>query len=241
VKPLARAALVGGAAVLGYAALRWYIDREFEGIGSGFGGIAEGIGGGLACTLGTCKQDLPHGPIQGKWIDPNAPAEIRSLALTLENNAHWPNLGNFLAATAWTESRGNEQAGSSANNNDARGWFGLRPASAMTQSYGFADPNILKRGEYAVVFAADYIDRLRKYKSAYQTIDWLAIRRGFAYPDLVDDVYENDDRSRDVHARFSEGVKNVGLPSYFMTMPAFPTGYSWPGFAATLPWVVGIA
>lgn len=182
-----------------------------------------------AATSTVPSQDAPHGDTTGQWSNSNAPSQIRSIAAPLEQFAHWPNLGNYLAAISYIESRGNPKAGSSAYDNAARGWFGMRPESAKTAKYGFSDPNILKDPVHAVVFAADYAKRLIPFAAEGQMIDWLAIRRGWAYPSKVDDV--NDPGYKD---QLATGLSKVGLPREFMYLPAFPPGFQWPGFHAAL-------
>lgn len=171
--------------------------------------------------------DSPHGPTTGDWVNPNAPNEIRAIAAPLEQLAHWPNLGNYLAAISYIESRGNNEAGSSENNNKARGWFGGRPESMNTAEYGFVSPNILKDKIASVVLAADYAKRLRPYGDEGQVLDWLAIRRGWAKPSLVNDV--NDPGFSE---QLATGLEKVGLPREFMFLPAFPDDFEWPGFDA---------
>jgi len=226
---LQRLALVGGVAAVGYVLLKKFVERELSGIGTAFGGIGEGLG------------DLLPGEPVGDWADYNAPTDIRVIAAPVETLTTWPNLGNFLAAVSYTESRGNHNAGSSADNNDARGWFGLRPSSAKTVAYGFADPNILKSKKHAVAFAADYAVRLRNHASPGQVVDWLAIRRGWALPELVADTDESEKRSREVHQRFETALTSAGLPASFMHFPAFSPNFAWSGFASALAAVQGAA
>jgi hypothetical protein len=216
---LLRLGLVVAGTAAGFGLLRHFSQR---------GAV---VGGGSASPVPS-PEDEDYGPTTGDWVNPNAPAEIRSIAARLEQIAHWPNLGNYLAAISYVESRGNNEAGSSGNNNKARGWFGLRPETAKTEHYGYADPNILKDKVTSVVLAADLADRLKPFASPGQYIDWLAIRRGWAYPKLVKDV-DNSERPELVD-RFVTGEKKVGLPKEFMHLPAFPEGQNWPGFHAAL-------
>lgn len=176
--------------------------------------------------------------------------EIWDLASVLERISGWHGLGDFLVATAYTESRGNPKAGSSAQSNAARGWFGIRPSTAQNAAVD-VDPNVLKRKRWAVAIAADIAERLgRKYSASAQRVDWLAIRRGWAAPYLVADVdetmpfdrikpgtnrkYRDGERSTDVRLRLEKAVAATGLPDEFIYQPAFPPGFVWPGQAQAL-------
>ncbi len=185
------------------------------------------------------RVDPPSGGApSGGWADGSAPARIRDLAGSIEHVSGWPGLGDFLVAKAWTESRGNPRAGSGASNNEARGWFGMRPKSGLAHSlshYSASHPNLLKDERWAVALAAWYAYRLRPYAAAGQGIDWLAIARGWAYPSLVDDIEAQQQRSKDVARRFGQAVRKAGLdPDHFPHRPAFPGGFSWPGLASVL-------
>lgn len=226
-KTWGKIALIAGGALLAREIIRRNVSTMMD---SAFGGLFNPPTTNIPST-GTFKD----------WIDPQAPTKIRATATPLEALAQWPNLGNFLAAVSYTESRGNPNAGASDYSNDARGRFGLRPLSAKTVEYGYIDPNILKKPPIDVVLAADHAARLEKYADPGQLIDWLAVRRGWARPDLVDDVNENDDRSREVRERFETALAAVGLPDSFKYVPAFPSGYNWPGFFTARNAVTGVA
>lgn len=181
----------------------------------------------------------------GGWADVDAPRRIRELAQRVIEVTGWIGLDDYLVAVAWTESRGNSQAGSSEHDNSARGWFGMRPNSALAHELAplaRTQPNLLKHESWAVALAAWYGYRLRGYASRGQTINWLALRRGWALPRLVSDVeevaevprYQPGERSADVRRRFEAAVVKAGLDDYFMSERAFPPGFSWPGISPVL-------
>ncbi len=165
---------------------------------------------------------------RGKWVDRDAPRRIRELAAPIERVANWPGLGDYLAAISYTESRGNPRAGTSAVDNRARGWFGMRPRSARLRDLGLG-VEALKDERYAVALAAWYAHRCRPYAAPGQRIDWLAIRRCWGYPSDVDEVDHPG-----YWRQFGRGLSSVGLPQSFMHLPAFPSGYTWPGIEVVL-------
>lgn len=197
------------------------------------------VGGGVALvalssssTSSTSSASVPSvanlpTSAPGPWVDPDAPRRIRQLAANLEQAAGWPGLGDYLAGIAWIESRGNAHAGSDVGN-AARGWFGVRPQSAKVGELGLS-PSALKDEADAVALAAWYAHRLRKYAAPGQQIDWLAVRRGWAYPGKVDDVHDPGYREQ-----LAKGLAAAGVPADFMLRPAFPEGYEWPGIEAAL-------
>lgn len=166
----------------------------------------------------------PAGP--GRWVDADAPRRIRALAERLG----WPGLGDFLVAVAYWESRGNSIAGSSAGN-AARGWFGMRPQTARVDDLSL-EPDALKVEPVAVALAGWLVDRLRPYAAPGQVVDWLAIRRGWYLPSLVDDVAEQHAASRKVREAFEEALAKVGLEASFMHQEVDFS--SWPGIAAAM-------
>jgi hypothetical protein len=175
-------------------------------------------------------------PAAGGWVDPYAPARIRHHAEKIERLTNWPGLGDFLTAVAWTESSGRSDACNRREgcwSNAARGWFQLRPESARVGDLGLS-PDALFDEPTSVALAAWYAHRLRDYAARGQTIDWLALRRGWAYPSSVADVHEARDRSRVTRERFEEGIRAAGLNPGFATMPAFSNQYDWPGIDAVL-------
>jgi hypothetical protein len=192
---------------------------------------------------------------KGRWADANAPGRIRQIAYPIEDRTGWVGLGDFLVACAATESGGNMTACAGVRGatldtpcpgNTARGWFQLRPKSALAYEYEYlvdSDPDILRREAAAqVAFAAWYAYRLRNYAKSGQLVDWLAIRRGWALPRLVSDVdevaevkgYAPGERSGDVRERFERGVAMAGLDDSFMYARAYPPGFVWPGIANVL-------
>lgn len=175
-------------------------------------------------------------PIPGTWHDTTAPARIRFYADRVERAANWPGLGDFLTAVAWTESRGrsdvcNRRDG--CRGNAARGWFQMRPDSARVAELGLG-PDALFDEPTAVALAAWYAHRLRKYAATGQRLDWLALRRGWAYPSIVSDELESNPRSSVVRENFLQALPKSGLPASFADTPAFGPSYSWPGIQTVL-------
>lgn len=158
----------------------------------------------------------------GGWKDGDAPRRIEGYARQVERLTGWSGLTEFLMAVAWYESRGDSSAINNPQDpNSAAGWFQLRPQSAMADR-----GDVLDEGT-SVALAADYAQRLRKWSSTEP--DWLALRRGWAYPRLVDDTGEADARSKKVRENFVKALDAVGVPRSFMYRNAFPSGFSWPG------------
>lgn len=182
---------------------------------------------GVPCAEAIANGMLPKEP-PGPWVDPDAPRRIRLIAAPIEAALGWPGLGDYLAAIAWKESRGSSQAGSSGNNNKARGWFGVRPKSAKLAERGLP-VSVLKDERKSVALAADYAYRMKKYGAPDQVVDWLAVDRGWAnywrVPDIYDPGYCN---------QLARGLVAAGLQPDFMLKPAFSPGFSWPGFDTVL-------
>ena len=176
----------------------------------------------------------PPLPIGIGWVDSDAPRRIRDLAAPIEAVANWPGLGHYLAAVAWTESRGNSSVcQGDCGPNSARGWFQIRPKTARVADLGLSPAAIFDEPT-SIALAAWYANRLRPYASPGQAVDWLAIRRGWAIPGLVDDVNEAHERSPKTRRRFDEGLAKAGMSASFKHTPAFPPGYQWPGIDAVL-------
>lgn len=176
-------------------------------------------------------------PVPGyHWVDADAPRRIRMIAAPLELSTGMFGFGDFLAAIAYLESRGNSQAGSNAGN-AARGWFGMRPESARVKDAGLP-ASALKNERQAVALAFWYGWRLRPYASPGQVIDRLALRRGWGYPFLVNDVDEQKTTpqnrtpgaySRAVRENLVHGYQAVDVDPQVMYEAAFTSGYTWPG------------
>lgn len=214
-------------------------------------GVAAGAGIALVATALRRREEpevavvtAPPVPL-GPWAD-----RIRDYANRVSSVTNWGSgFGNFLVATAWTESKGNPNAcAAPCSENSARGWFQNRPVSARVWDFTGGGPHVLFSEPWAVALAAWYAVRTAmKNRDPGQVVDWLAMRRGWALPRLVDDVYETEpvtgyadgERSRDVRERFSQALAAVGLPQSFMYEPAFPPGFQWPGNyedeASTIP------
>jgi hypothetical protein len=148
-----------------------------------------------------------------------------------------------LVAVAWTESRGNPLAAAGTRPNSARGLFQLRPKSAFAHQLAryVTAPQLLFDPALSTALAAWYAWRLRNFKDPGQVLDWLAIRRGWALPRLVDDVDEvavvkgkggvllaPGERSKQTRWNFSQALPRAGLPQSFMYEYPF-RGLRWPG------------
>ena len=166
-------------------------------------------------------------PLCRGWVDPNAPDQIRALALPIERMTNLKGLGDFLAGVAWIESRGNPHAGSDLGNM-ARGWFGIRPESARVYELGLS-PDVLKDGPTAVGLATWYIQRCIPYASEGQTLDWLSFRRCWGRPADVSKVDHPGYREQ-----FARGLSCAGVDPYFMFKKAIRWNYTWPGIDAIL-------
>lgn len=158
-----------------------------------------------------------------------AKQEIWTLASKLADELGWPGLPQFMIAQAWAESRYKRNARNPEDSaNAARGVFQIRPKSAW---FGAddpieANPDLLYNLPTSVAMNAWYLHRLHKYGPDAQ-IDWLAERRGTAFPSLVDDFAETKQRSIDVRRRLKKALRAVGLPESFMYHGAFP--HDFPG------------
>ena len=207
---------------------------------------ALGVGGLLLATSGGKKKrgtatrdpgdyDLEPG---GGWAWKYAPEWILYLGGLIEDATGWINLPEFLLAVAWTESRGNPFAcHGECKPNSARGLYQGRPKSFLVGDLEGYPSDLLFDIHWATALATWYIWRLRNWGFSGQTIDWLAVRRGFAYPRLVSDVNETaevsgfdpGERSKDTRRRFENALAAVGLPDEFMYERAYPPGLGWPG------------
>lgn len=169
-----------------------------------------------------------------EWKNPGAPARIRQLVSRITRVHPWPGLADYLVAVAWTESRGDPNAQHDASYNSARGWFQIRPQTAGHPAI-LQNPDLLKNEAWAVAAAADLAERLgRKYAAPGQEPDWVAIRRGWAYPRLVADVHETNPRSVDVRRRVERAHDAAGIPRAAMYSRVFPPNFRWPGFEVAL-------
>jgi hypothetical protein len=217
-KPVAGVAAVGG--VLAIASRRRTTRRTTGGGGGGGGGGGRGGGG------------------EGR-LSAN---EIRELAAPLAHVMSWPDLPDFLAVVAYTESGYNPKVASCANNK-ACGLYGLRYKTSRLAELG-QPPEMLHDARWATFADAWLSWRLGHmgYHFPGQVVDWLAIRRGMAFPKLVADVdekmpvkgYAPGERSADVRERMEKGVAHAGLPDSFMYEPAYQGGAFFPGVDAML-------
>lgn len=184
-------------------------------------------------TRGAPAAPEPTGEI--KWKDKEAPFRIAELAGKIEDQTGWLGLSDYLVAVALWESRGvsdvcNMQGGSCGPNN-ARGWFQLRPQSALSKSpiKLAGKPDLLYNEPWSVAMAAWYAYRLRNWGKSGVPVNWLAVRRGWALPSLVKDVNEDKSRSVEVRDNLERVLGSLGIAESFMYEPAFPPGFVWPG------------
>lgn len=194
------------------------------------------LGLSLLATTASASPPKPQAGGQGRWVDADAPRRIRALAGRLETLYNWPGLSDFLVAVAYNESLGDPRALD--RTGGSRGWFQLRPTSAG-DSRVEENPELLFDERWAVVTAADYAWRLRRYAAPGQRPDWLAIRRGWKYPALVKDVDElamirGSTPSAGIRLRFLRALNNTDIPVSFMQEPAFQSNTKWPGIDAAL-------
>ena len=169
--------------------------------------------------------------------DPNWAPQIRRVVAQIETvTGPWPGLADYLIAVAYWESSHRDGTPPNPNAcrapcgpNSERGLFQIRPSTAGVES----NPDILYDPTVAVAAATDLVYRLAtKWDAPGQTVDWLAIRRGWRLPKLVKDTGEANTASAGVRERFIQALEGVGLSSGFMQRPALPAGMSWPGIDA---------
>jgi hypothetical protein len=199
--------------------------RRRGGGGNGNGGNG-GNGGG--------SQDTNPNKLSG--------SEIRALAAPLAHVMSWPDLPKFLSVVAFTESGGNPKVASCANNK-ACGLYGIRYKTSRLAELGIP-AEALHDAKWATFADAWLSWRLGHmgYHFAGQVVDWLAIRRGMAFPHLVADVnetapvkgYKDGERSGDVRRRMLKGIHHEGLDDNFMYEPAYQGGAFFPGVDAML-------
>lgn len=191
----------------------------------------------LAMAARRKPKALP-GPSSGG--EPIGPDALRELFERAEAAARWPNVSTFLLATSWSESRWHPKARSS---DGEIGLFQLKPKSARIAELGLG-PDVLSDPAWSTALYLWYLARLRNYAAPGQVIDWIALRRGGAYPSLVADVNESftaqqggsagatGERSAGARGRFETALQHIGVPISFERQPAFPPAWKWPGVAA---------
>ena len=143
-------------------------------------------------------------------------AQIRQLASKVEAMGTLNGFADFMIPTAFIESRFNPEAGSSAKNNAARGWFGMRPVSAFNwrndlEWLAGEHPNLLKDPKWAVATAADYAARLIKYNTdPGQRVYFRDLRRGWALPKRTRAGYRASGGAN--LRQFEEAIEKTGTP-----------------------------
>lgn len=157
-------------------------------------------------------------------------ATVRLLARPVANLIHQPGLPTMLAAVGYTESR---YKTSLVNDSGMMGIYQEHPDSMRLEDV-HASKRVLLDPRWATALIAWYYKRLQPYAKPGQVIDWLALRRGSAYPKLVADTDESEARSVEVRHRFEDGLDATGTARSFMYQPAFPSDYHWPGIEPVL-------
>lgn len=209
--------------------------RSTIGLGLGIGlGAAVLLAGGSSHASALGPSDSPSLPPVKYPNRRDEQALVWELGKRVEGMGTLPGFAEYLLATAYTESRFNPDAGSDAINNAARGWFGLRPRSAMNYKNDLehlqGDPHLLKDPAWSVALAADYARRLYPYRNDGQKMTFDAIRRGWAYPDKVADISSSWSKAK--LKKFRGALSAVGLSPSLATKQ-IPLG-DWPGLPAVL-------
>ena len=147
-----------------------------------------------------------------------------------------PGFAEWLTVVSYTEAMGNPAAGSDSFSNKARGMYGLRPTTAWNEAakkdgkarvwneasaeLAFANGEVtgeevaaLKDLAWSTALAAHNVSRLRRYLQPEQPYTMLGARRGWAFPNLVDD-YANTQRP-ELLERWNEALGFFGLPANF--------------------------
>ncbi len=181
----------------------------------------------LLAVLGLAGASSRSSSSSGTATANKVAAEIHDIASRFE----WPLLPDFLVDASWTESRWNPAAQNAAGR---AGAFQLLASSALVDDLASFTRSDLFDLPFAVVAAADYTQRLRKYRGSRpeSALTGLDLRRGWAYPTLVDDYAESEQRSRDVRARLAQAERATGLRVADRLM--FPAGWKWIGVPAAL-------
>lgn len=174
------------------------------------------------------------GPPPKDWRDADAPRRIRAYAHEIEKATGWAGLGDFLAAVAYSESRGNPDA--LGDGGGAHGWFQLHTGSWCLKKLGMSAAQVVAAGErFQVVAAACHVYRLGTiYDAPGQTVRWGDIRRGWKFPGHVKPQYADTAQGRQTAANFRRGLRAVGVPTSHAGAPALPPGFHWEGVQALL-------
>jgi len=158
------------------------------------------------------------------WVDADAPRRIREYAAAIEAHTGWVGLGDYLAATAYTESRGDRDA--VGDSGRSWGWFQVRPAAKCMQWLGLEGPELLGDEALQVVVAACHAYRLGTvYDAPGQRVQWRDVRRGWKYPEWVDQAYRDVPETEGNEDRLRRALIAVGISPDFRFSRAFPPGF----------------
>lgn len=163
------------------------------------------------------------------WADADAPRRIRHYAAPIEAATGWTGLGDFLAAVAYTESRGDVRA--TGDGGRAWGWFQLHDGSWCLQAAGYRAAELVTAPEpLQVAVAACHAYRLGTvYGDPGQAIEWRDIRRGWRFPAWVRTSHRATADGLTIEARLEHAYRQVRVPAARARDAAFPPGFRWPG------------
>ncbi len=201
------------------------------------GGLA--LGGTALATLlvvgaASAAETAPPGARPMDWRDSDAPRRIRAYASAIEKAANWPGLGDYLAAVAYGESRGNP--GIVGDSGRSYGWFQIRSSSWCLQELGLTAQQLVNAGErIQVVAAACHAYRLaRNYSSPGQRIEWRDLRRGWKFPSWVAQQHRGTAGGLTSERNLRKGYRAVRVPEGRADDAAFRKNFRWPGLQSLL-------
>lgn len=169
--------------------------------------------------------------------------ELKLAGTMLGEALDWPDLGEMVDATAYTESRWNSRPRGIAptpGSNKATGPMQMRPKSAgdsnKMRDIILADPTYIEDPQLSVAAAVAYWSRLSDNNP---NATWADVRASFAFPVYIHGrptkliqgladatkhktLASQQQRYDDAVRRFKAGMRVAGLPESFMNQRAFP-------------------